>query len=137
MTKKLEETCRNLGTEIAKAEKELTNTGRHLATASQAELEHLEAGLVEVRARFDSERDSATQAIQRVKEWAEGKKDEALSTLETWKTDREIAKIEKHADKSEQQAVDAVMAAAYAILEAEVAVLEALKARKMAIEVAG
>ena len=29
------------------------------------------------------------------------------------------------------------MVAAYAILEAEVAVLEALKARKMAIEVAG
>lgn len=137
MTKKLEETCKNLGTEIAKAEKELSNTGRHLVTASETKLDTLEAGLAKSRAKFDSERESASQAVQRVKEWAESKKDEALSSLETWKTDREIAKIEKHADKSEQQAVDALMVAAHAILEAEVAVLEALKSRKMAIEVAG
>ena len=38
---------------------------------------------------------------------------------------------------TEQGAVDAVIVAAYALLEAEVAIVEALKARKVAIEVAG
>jgi len=46
-------------------------------------------------------------------------------------------KLEKDADKKEQCAVDAVVVAAYALLEAEVAIVEALKARKIAIEVAG
>jgi hypothetical protein len=65
------------------------------------------------------------------------KKDELIAKYEDWKTDREIEKLEKHADQKEQQAVDAVVVAAFALLEAEVAIVEALKARKVAIEVAG
>jgi hypothetical protein len=35
------------------------------------------------------------------------------------------------------QSVDAVVVAAFALMEAEVAIVEALKARKIAVEVAG
>jgi phage-related minor tail protein len=137
MNKKLEKCCADLKKEIETAETGLANVGHHLDSAMESEMEALELRLKEAASDRDARHGSATQAIQRIKDLVEEKKSGALASLEEWKTNREIAKIEKHVDKSEQQAVDAIMVAAFAILDAEIAVLEALKARKIAIEVAG
>ena len=88
-------------------------------------------------AKCDAKREEAGQAGQRLRQYLVEKKDELIAKYEDWKTDREIAKLEKHAEQKEQLAVDAVIVAAYALLAAEVAIVEALKARKVEIEVAG
>ena len=137
MNNKLEQCINRVQDEIKTIETSLADTSNHLTTAVEQKVEGLEAGWKNALAKCDAKREQAGQAEQRLREFLEEKKDELVSKFEDWKTDREIEKLEKHADKKEQQAVDAVIVAAFALLEAEVAIVEALKARKVAIEVAG
>jgi len=137
MNNKLEQCINRVQDEIKTIETSLADTGNHLTTAVEQKAESLEAGWKNALAKCDAKREQAGQAGQRLRQYLEEKKDELISKFEDWKTDREIEKLEKHADKKEQQAVDAVTVAAYALLEAEVAIVEALKARKTALEVAG
>ena len=87
--------------------------------------------------KWEAKREHAAQAGQRLKQSMEETGKNAVSKYEDWKTDRKISKIEKDADKNEDHAIDAITVAAFAILEAAIAIMEALKARKIAIEVAG
>lgn len=137
MNNKLEQCINRVQDEIKTIETSLADTSNHLTTAVEQKAESLEAGWKNALAKCDAKREEAGQAGQRLRQFLEEKKDELISKYEDWKTDREIEKLEKHADKKEQQAVDAVVVAAFALLEAEVAIVEALKARKIAIEVAG
>jgi hypothetical protein len=137
MNNKLEQCINRVQDEIKTIESSLADTGNHLTTAVEQKAESLEAGWKNALAKCDAKREQAGQAGQRLRQYLVEKKDELISKYEDWKTDREIEKLEKHADKKEQQAVDAVIVAAFALLEAEVAIVEALKARKVAIEVAG
>jgi hypothetical protein len=137
MNNKLEQCINRVQDEIKTIETSLADTSNHLTTAVEQKVEGLEAGWKNALAKCDAKREQAGQAEQRLRQFLEEKKDELVSKFEDWKTDREIEKLEKHADKKEQQAVDAVIVAAFALLEAEVAIVEALKARKVAIEVAG
>lgn len=137
MSNKLEQCINRVQDEIKTIETTLADTGSHLTTALEQKAESLEAGWKNALAKCDAKREEAGQAGQRVRQFLEEKKDELISKYEDWKTDREIEKLEKHADEKEQHAVDAAVVAAFALLEAEVAVVEALRARKVAIEVAG
>jgi hypothetical protein len=137
MNNKLEQCINRVQDEIKTIETSLADTSNHLTTAVEQKVEGLEAGWKNALAKCDAKREQAGQAGQRLRQFLEEKKDELVSKYEDWKTDREIEKLEKHADKKEQQAVDAVVVAAFALLQAEVAIVEALKARKIAIEVSG
>jgi len=97
----------------------------------------LEIRLKAALTKCAAQREQANHAGHRIKQFIEEAKQTAVARFEDWKTNREIAKIEKHADQKEQQAADAIVLAAFALLEAEVAIVEALQARKIAIEVAG
>jgi hypothetical protein len=137
MNDKLEQCISRVQDEIKTIETSLVDTGTHLTSAVEHKVEDLEAGWKNALAKCDAKREEAGQAGQRLRQYLVEKKDELITKYEDWKTNREITKLEKHADQKEQQAVDAVIVAAYALLEAEVAIVEALKARKVAIEVAG
>ena len=137
MSEKLNQCCERLKAEIKTAESSIEQASHHLASATEQGVDALEVRLNETVAKCDEKREYATAAAGRLKQFIEEKKSDALTKLEDWKTDREISKIEKHADRLEQQAVDAVVVAAYALLEAEVAIVEALRARRLAIDVAG
>jgi hypothetical protein len=137
MNHKLEQCIHRVQDEMKTIESSLADTSNHLTTAVEQQAEHLETRWKNALAKCDAKREEAGQAGQRLRQYLEEKRDEVVSKFEDWKTDREIEKIEKQADRKEQQAVDAVIVAAYALLEAEVAIVEALRARKMAIEVAG
>ena len=137
MNNKLDQCINRVQDEIKTIETSLADTSNHFTTAVEQKVEELEAGWKNALAKCEAKREEAGQAGQRLRQYLVEKKDELISRYEDWKTDREIAKLEQHADKREQQAVDAVVVAAYALLEAEVAIVEALKARKVAIEVAG
>jgi hypothetical protein len=137
MSEKLDQCCKRFKEEIRTAETHLEQVGRHVESATEHGVDALELRLKEAEAKCDASRDHASQAGLRIKQFLEEKKEGAISWLENWKTDRDISKLEKHADKREQQALDAIALAAFAILEAEVSLVEALKARKVAIEVAG
>lgn len=137
MNNKLEQCCERLKAEIREAEAQLKEVGQHLAVAAEEKVAGLEARCQNALAKCDAKREQAKGAGARMRQFLEQAKTEAVSKYEDWKTDREIEKLEKHADKLEDQAVDAAVVAAFALLEAEVAIVEALKARKVAIEVAG
>ena len=137
MNDKLNQCCRRLTEEIKTAETCLTDVGHHLASATEEKVEALEGRLKKALAKCEVKRDQAKGAGERVRQFLEEKKSEVVTKYEDWKTNREIQKLEKHADKLEDLAVDAAVVAAFALLEAEVAIVEALKARKIATEVAG
>ena len=137
MTEKLERCCNRLKDEVREAEGNLVQAGQHLASALETGSDALEACEKNALAKCEEKRDQARQAGNRIRQFLEETRDTAVTRFEDWKTDREIEKLEKHADKTEQRAADAIVVAAFAILEAEAAICEALKARKIAIEVAG
>jgi hypothetical protein len=137
MNDRLEQFRKALEGEIQSAEASLAKAVRHLKTSSETGVATLESGLKETLAQCEARREQAEHAGQRIKRFIEESASQALSKYEDWKTDREIGKLEKHADECEQQAVDAIIVAAYAMLQAEAAIVEALRARKVAIEVAG
>jgi len=137
MNTKLNECCDRLKAEVKTAEASLADMSGHLASATEEKLEGLEARWKNALAKCDARREQASNAAQKIRQFLEAKKSEVISKYEDWKTDREIAKLENHADKLEDQAANAVVVAAFALLEAEVAIVEALKARKIAVEVAG
>ena len=137
MSTKLNQCCTRLNAEIKTAEASLADMSGHLASATEEKIEDLEARWKNAVAKCEAKREDAMSAGQKFRQFLEEKKAEVISKYEDWKTDREIEKLEKRADKLEDQAVNAVVVAAFALLEAEVAIVEALKARKIAIEVAG
>jgi hypothetical protein len=121
--------------ELANAKESLTHASRHLDEGS--ELSVLEVGLKDAAARCSLKRSEALKASDRIKDWFEHTKDQVIDKIEDLKTDIEIHRIEKDADRKEEHACDAIVVAAHALLEAEVALIEALKARRLAIDVAG
>ena len=137
MSEKLDRCLIRLKEEIKSVETNLAQAGQHLASGGETRIDALDTRLEESLTTWESGREQASQAAGRIKHFVEEVKERAVSKYEDWKTDREISKIEKDADKKEERAVDAIVVAAFAILEAEVAIVEALKARKIAIEVAG
>lgn len=122
--------------ELGHAETSLTHVSRHL-DEEVGELSVLESGLKDAKLRRDTKREEAHRAGERLKEWFEGKKDLVVDKLEDVRTDIEIHRIEKDADRKEDHARDAIVVAAHALLEAEVALIDAVKARRLAIDVAG
>lgn len=137
MNKKLDQYCTRLKEEFKTAEKSLSKVGAHLEYTTEKSVEAMEVELKKAKEKCEEKKELAVHAGQRLRQFLEETKKDAVTKLEIWKTDREIEKIEKEADKMEQQALDAIVVAAYAILEAEVSVVDALKFRKMAVEVAG
>jgi hypothetical protein len=137
MSDRLDQCCNRLKAEINTAETCLAQAGHHVSSAAEAGVDALETRLKDALAKCEARREQAAQSGQRIKQFIEEAKHNAVARFEEWKTNREIAKIEKHADQKEQQAADAIGLAAFALLEAEVAIVEALKARKIALEVAG
>ena len=137
MSGKLNQCCNRLREEMKTAESCLADIGQHLTAAADEKVEGLETRWKNALAKCDAKREQAKGASERVRQFLQEKSAEVVSKYEDWKTDREIEKLEKHADTLEDRAVDAVVVAALALLEAEVAIVDALKARKTAIEVAG
>lgn len=122
---------------LKSAETCLAETKEHLAAALSENVTKIEERAQNALVRLEEKREQACSAKDRIIHYLEEKKDELTAKFEDWRVDREIAKLEAAADSKEDHAVNAVIAAAYALLEAEVAVLDAIKARKIAVEVAG
>jgi len=137
MSKQIEQSRERLKAGIKAAEVHLKDAGSHVESAVENGIEKLDQQRTKALAKCDASRAKAEEAGVRMKQYLAEATDQAIAKFEDWKTDRDIKKIEKHADSAEQQAVDALELAAFAIIEAEVAVVEALRARKLAIEVAG
>lgn len=137
MSEKLNKCCQRLKEDVQTAESHLVRVGKHLASAAEAAGETLESHLTQAVEKCDSEREHAAKATERIKDFLHDAKETTIAKYEEWKTDREIEKIENDAERLEEIAVDSIVVAAFAIMEAEVAVVKALRARKVAIEVAG
>lgn len=137
MNNKLAQCVDRLKTEIKTVETGLADTSQHLAVAVEEKIEGLEARLKHALAKCEAKGEEVGRAGHRFQQFLEKRKDELVTKYEDWKTDREIGKLEKHADHQEQEAVNAIIFAGFALRRAEVAILEALKARKISIEVAG
>ncbi|HRQ87307.1 MAG TPA: hypothetical protein PLA50_00805 [Bacteroidia bacterium] len=137
MSDKLNQCILRFEENLKSAETYLTETKDHLTAAVKESADELETRTRNAMARLETRREQAAEAKEKILHYLEEKKDELITKLEDWRVDREIEKLERTADAKEEHAVNAVIAAAYALLEAEAAVLDALKARKIAVEVAG
>jgi hypothetical protein len=137
MSDKLNQLILRFEETLKSTETYLTETKEHLTAVAKESADELEARSKNALARLEAKREQAASSKEKVLHYLEEKKDELIAKFEDWRVDREIEKLEKTADAKEEHAVNAVIAAAYAFLEAEVAVLDALKARKIAVEVAG
>ncbi len=137
MNNKLEQGIDRLKGEIKNVENGLVATSQHLASAVEEKIAGLDERWKHAVAKYEAKMEEVGRAGHNLRQFLEQKKKELTTKYEDWKTDHAIEKLEKHADQKEQQAVEAIIAAAIALHEAEVAVLEALKARKVAVEVAG
>ena len=137
MSDKLNQSYDRLKEEIKSAEACLADMGKQLAAAAEERAEGFDARLKDVVAQCEGKRDQARNAALNIRQFLQETGAEVLSKYEDWKTDREIEQIEKRAERLEEQAVNALVLAAFALSEAEVTMVKALKARKMAVEVAG
>ena len=137
MSSKLNQSILRFEENLKSAETYLTETKSHLTAAVKESVSEVETRAKNALARLETKREQAAAAKEKVLHYLEEKKDELIAKFEDWRVDREIEKLEKAADAKEEHAVNAVITAAHALLEAEVAVLDALKARKIAVEVAG
>ncbi len=137
MNATIDQICNRLKEELPTLEAGIRNVKSRVESAGDCTVDSLDLTLSEARAALEAGREKAETASRRIREFVEETAKEAVSKFEDWKTDREIAKLEKTADKMEEHAIDAILMAANALIEAEVAIVEALKARKIAIEVAG
>ena len=137
MSEKLNQCYDRLKEEIKSAEACLADMGKHLASITEESADGIDARLKDVVAQCEAKREQARNAALKIRQFLQKTGAEVLSKYEDWKTDREIEQIEKHAERLEEQAVNALLLAAFALSEAEVTMVKALKARKMAIEVAG
>jgi len=137
MTEKMKNSCDRLKNEINHIEDHLSQVSNQVKSAAETELKILDANLDNARQKLEVKQEQASDAVQRIKEIIKDKKNDVITKVEDWKLDHDIEKIEKQADKKEQQAMDAIMLAALSCVEAEVAIADALKARKLAMEVAG
>lgn len=137
MSEKMKDSCNQLQNEIHHIEQHLSQVSNQVKAAAKTELETLDADLEEAKQKLELKREQAGDAVQRIKELIEETTNDLVTKVEDWKVDRDIEKIEQQADKKEQQALDAIIVAAFACMEAEVAIVDALKARKLAIDVAG
>jgi hypothetical protein len=137
MNKKIESCSIRLKSGLKSVEYRLNNVSDHIKVSSEKGVNALEVDLKKAIEKCEEKSAKLAGVGTHVGRFIDEIKEEGVDKFETWKTDREIHKIEKQADKKEQRAVDAIEMAAYAILEAEAAVLDALKYRKMAVEVTG
>ena len=133
----MDKSWNRLKEDIHHIEQHLSQVGQQIKNAGESKLEVLDNDLCKAKKKYESKKEQTSDAIKRMNQFFEETKDNAINQLEDWKTDHQIHKIEKNADKKEKQAADAVLVAAFACIEAEVAIMDALKARKMAIDVAG
>lgn len=137
MSESLNKCCRRFKEEICAVECCMANVGSHLTSATEKGVDAIDADLHKAIAKCEELEDKSLHATKRIGHFLEELKCNAVTDLENWITDRTIDKIEKDADKKEDRAVDALIVVAYSLHKAEVAIIDALRARKMALEVAG
>lgn len=101
---------------------------------------HLESFQQETKDAIQSKLDAAKEAVgekkqevatakTKLEEYVEAKKAETTATVDEWKANRDLKKLEKRAERAEKNADACVDLALYHVGEAQVAILEATAAR--------
>jgi hypothetical protein len=93
---------------------------------TQAEIEHR---LDEVKASLSDKKNQFDEYRARLKVQFEERESEVKSTVDEWKSGRQVKKLEHRADKSEEYATTSTFLAMAMMEEAEKATLEAISAR--------
>jgi lysophospholipase L1-like esterase len=86
--------------------------------------------LDQVRRRIEQDRAKAVAAQGEVNKWVEQKKTATNEKIAEWKANREVTKLQNHAEMAERYAAAAIDVALATLDEAEQAALEAWLARQ-------
>lgn len=113
---------------------QLKSAQSHLADVQNETESAIHAKLDAAKQKLEGKKEEALAAKEKADEYLGDKKADAKSSVAEWKAERNLKKLEKHAERAENHAESCIAAALYYAGEAEVAILEALAARQDAEE---
>ncbi|MDJ0938986.1 MAG: hypothetical protein QNJ00_04420 [Woeseiaceae bacterium] len=132
MNEKVEQIQNELGERLETLRQRLDEVKANVEDSANETRESLHKKGQAIEARFEADQQRLKDAQALVEQWLEAKAVETGEKILDWEYQREIEKLEKHADHAEDYAASAVILAAAAIDEAELAILEAIGARILA-----
>lgn len=129
MADKSEDLKRKISAQIDAAKEKLDALKRDIASMHEEDMAALRERQSEFRDRLEQQQSRAQQLQARITSWKNEKQAHAINALAAWKEQREIEKLQKHAERARDYALDMVAVAANDFEEAEQAVFEAIAAR--------
>ena len=129
MSDKVDKFCELLRVNITRVEDYISKVGENLKLASTTAEEEVKSKLEGLKATHQNNVDKILESKTRIEARVAEKKAEIDSTVQEWKKNREITKLESRADAAEVYAAFAVEFAMAAAVEADIATLEAVAAR--------
>ncbi len=129
MSDKVDKFCELLRVNITRVEDYISKVGENLKSASTTAEEEVKSKLEGLKATHQNNVDKILESKTRIEARVAEKKAEIDSTVQEWKKNREITKLESRADAAEVYAAFAVEFAMAAAVEADIATLEAVAAR--------
>jgi hypothetical protein len=129
MSDKVDKFCEALRVNLTRVEDYISKVGENLKSASTTAEEEVKSKLNGLKATHENNVNKILEAKTKIEARVAEKKSELDSTVQEWKKNREISKLESRADAAEVYAEFAVEFAMAAAVEADIATLEAVAAR--------
>ena len=129
MNEKLEALRNNLHGKLDNGINKLEMTKSQLSSQMMGAEDAVRSKLDEAKTAAESLKQKLDDKKSQLKELAEEKKQETEACIASWKSGRELKKLEKRAERAELYAETCIQVAMCAIAEADEAVLEAVCAR--------
>lgn len=129
MSDKVDKFCEALRVNITRVEDYISKVGENLKSASTTAEEEVKSKLEGLKATHKNNVDKILEAKTKIEARVAEKKAEIDSTVQEWKKNREITKLETRADTAQVYAAFAVEFATAAAVETDIAAMEAVVAR--------
>ncbi len=129
MSERVDKFCDDLRDRLNAAESGLGRVKASVVSAKAASQEKIQESLGQAQAKVEASRQQVSEAQTKMKAAMAEKQAETQATVEGWKAQRQIHKLERRADRDEDNAAWAVLLAVDAIERADLAILEAVATR--------
>jgi len=130
MGQRIDQFCENLRQKLTMTDSGLDGLKAKIDGKTARVEQDVQSHLDRVQKRIEQGRAKLSAAQADVKNWADERKAVTSNKIAEWKAEREIGKLQSHADKAERYAAAAIDVVVAAVDEAEQASLEAWLARQ-------
>ncbi len=134
MSDKIDQFCESLRVKLNSVESYLAQVGENSKAAPQQASAALQSSIESVKTQHAKNMQNVADAKAKLEQRVKTKTEEVEASIEQWKKDREISKLDNRAVLAEEYAIAAIEIAASSVAEADLATLEAIAARMDAEE---